>query len=493
MYKALGDAMAGENGYLSQKGYELYDTSGTTEDWSYNATGGLGFTFEIYCNHVPDPIDDRCSGNFHPTFPKTIAEYEGGTGSDAPPGGGGNREAYFLATEAAADPSKHSVLAGTAPPGAVLTLEKTFQTPTMNEPPSVEDHLETQMVVPGSGRFDYHINPSTRPLVAQPRGRVSQGPPSGPISFTGTPATAEPCGSAETDDPACFNDHPFEIVNPAGVDNDSATVRIEWSTPASDWDMFVYRDVNGNGVSDAGDVEVGKSTQGPTDNESTTFVRPEMPDGRLEAGKYVVRVVNFAAVEPYSGEISFGGPEEFVPARTETWKLTCSFAGQARVTQEILIDRGERRTLNLSACGQRVDPDTGRPVVSRCRGKVARLVGTAGPNRIVGTPRRDVIVTLGGDDTVRARKGSDLVCAGRGRDRVLGWLGRDRIAGGPGPDRIAGGPAADTLLGALGRDRLQGGRGNDRLRGGRGTDRCGGGRGPDRLSGCERNLRGRPR
>ena len=39
--------MAAENGYTSQKGFELYDTTGTTEDWSYFATGGLGFTFEI--------------------------------------------------------------------------------------------------------------------------------------------------------------------------------------------------------------------------------------------------------------------------------------------------------------------------------------------------------------------------------------------------------------------------------------------------------------
>ena len=56
-YKALGDDMAKHNGYFSQKGFELYDTTGTTEDWSYNATGGFGFTFEIYCG-APN-YDDR--------------------------------------------------------------------------------------------------------------------------------------------------------------------------------------------------------------------------------------------------------------------------------------------------------------------------------------------------------------------------------------------------------------------------------------------------
>ena len=69
----------GENGYASQHGYQLYDTTGTTEDWSYYATGGLGFTFEI---------GDL---GFHPPFAETVAEYRGTT-DDAT--GGGNREAY---------------------------------------------------------------------------------------------------------------------------------------------------------------------------------------------------------------------------------------------------------------------------------------------------------------------------------------------------------------------------------------------------------------
>ena len=50
--------MAKQNGYFTQKGFELYDTTGTTEDWSYNATGGFGFTFEIYCG-APNYDDGR--------------------------------------------------------------------------------------------------------------------------------------------------------------------------------------------------------------------------------------------------------------------------------------------------------------------------------------------------------------------------------------------------------------------------------------------------
>ena len=65
IYKALGDSMAANNGYASQTSYLLYDTTGGTEDWTYYATGGLGFTFEIGLN------------GFHPPYAETIAEYEG--------------------------------------------------------------------------------------------------------------------------------------------------------------------------------------------------------------------------------------------------------------------------------------------------------------------------------------------------------------------------------------------------------------------------------
>jgi hypothetical protein len=106
--------MAAENGYASQFGYQLYDTDGTTEDWSYNATGGLGFTFEI---------GDL---GFHPPFAETVAEWNGTT-DDAT--GGGNREAYYKAMENAADTAHQSLLRGKAPGGVVLRLKKSSRRP----------------------------------------------------------------------------------------------------------------------------------------------------------------------------------------------------------------------------------------------------------------------------------------------------------------------------------------------------------------------------
>ncbi|MDQ2675415.1 MAG: peptidase M14, partial [Actinomycetota bacterium] len=105
--KALAHSMAAENGYTAQRGYELYDTSGTTEDWSYNATSGFGFTFEIG------------PSAFHPNYQSVADEYTGNT--DSADGGGGNRAAYMKALRFAGKTKKHSLLKGEAPSGSHLT------------------------------------------------------------------------------------------------------------------------------------------------------------------------------------------------------------------------------------------------------------------------------------------------------------------------------------------------------------------------------------
>jgi len=155
LYKSLGDQMAAQNGYRSQYGYELYDTTGTTEDWSYYATGGLGFTFEH-------------GSSFHPAF-SNVPNYYFGSGSTA---GKGNREAYLIAAESTINPARHSVITGTGPAGAVLRLKKSFNTKTWNGT-NIPDVLNTTMTVPAGGTYTYHANPSTRPIVAQQGGTES--------------------------------------------------------------------------------------------------------------------------------------------------------------------------------------------------------------------------------------------------------------------------------------------------------------------------------
>ena len=154
LLKSLGDAMAAKNGYRSQHGYDLYDTSGSTEDWSYYATGGLGYTFEIGTDE------------FHPPYAEMAAEYAR------------NREAYLVALRSTADSARHAVLEGRARPGTVLRAHKELDGQTLPVLLDVagttgaavpfHDVLDTTMTVGDTGRFAWHVNPSTRPGAAAP-------------------------------------------------------------------------------------------------------------------------------------------------------------------------------------------------------------------------------------------------------------------------------------------------------------------------------------
>ena len=318
IYKALGARMAGENGYANQYGYELYDTTGTTEDWSYWSTGGLGFTFEI---------GDL---GFHPPFAETVAEWNGTT-EDAT--GGGNRAAYFHAQENTADATRHSVLAGQAPAGAVLRLKKAFQTPTYSGT-TFTDTLESTLKVGSGGTFDWHVNPSTRPLAIKSSGRPATGAPSASQQLGGRGGTV-PCANFDTPPASCYEDHLITVPSGTGIDNAKATVRIQWLTPASDYDMKVYRaDAAGNATGEP----VAESAQGTTAFEETALTEPR--------GRYVVRVVNFAAVEPWTGSVTFAGPQQ--GPQQETWTLFCEQPeGTIRSARQVLVNRGQRRALDL--------------------------------------------------------------------------------------------------------------------------------------------------
>jgi hypothetical protein len=65
-------------------------------------------------------------------------------------------------------------------------------------------------------------------------------------------------------------------------------------------------------------------------------------------GDYVVRVINYAALEPWTGKVTFEGPDPLKPAIKEAWTLTCeSPAGTARSARQVFVDRGQRVALDL--------------------------------------------------------------------------------------------------------------------------------------------------
>ncbi len=166
--RRVGDAVAEAAGYDSRLGFQLYDTTGTTEDDTYSATGGYGYTIEM------GPAD----GDFHMDYSTGVVDEWTGA-SAAARGGGGLGEALLVAAEAAADPADHAVLRGTAPAGRVLRLRKRFETLTSpfcagspvaacpggrRAPLSLADELDARTRVPADGVLDWHIGPSTRPF-----------------------------------------------------------------------------------------------------------------------------------------------------------------------------------------------------------------------------------------------------------------------------------------------------------------------------------------
>ena len=387
-YKALGDELSLHNGYFSQKSFELYDTTGTTEDWSYNATGGFGFTFEIYCGAPNYKTGDCNDPAFHPRFETMVKEWTGdsdqanhvkdpGRNEENPFGnvakfdGKGNREAYFVAAESTLNEARHSVIEGEAPAGATLRIKKTFKTETFPQPQPdgtkkpifFDDSLESVYEVGSTGAFRWHTNPSTRPIVAKERGERDGGEPAPPEMQSGAPAggsgtdpagedeVAGPCADANAPNSACWNEH--SIVVPATGDNRSANIRVVWSTPASDYDIKLFEDTNNDGNTGEGDKEVAVSENGATNEEEVGLTGSP----RLTPGvKYLLRVTNFAAGEPYDVEIRWNGPEPFKPAQVESFTMTCEVGGKVLQTTQVQVDRGQTTRPDLGECRRLAAP-----------------------------------------------------------------------------------------------------------------------------------------
>jgi hypothetical protein len=365
--KAIGDAMADEAGYTSQYGFQLYDTTGTTEDWNYAQQGAFGYTIEI------GPKD----GEFH--MPYETGFIDQWTGAYAGEGKGGLQEALLIAAESAADPNDHSVIEGTAPAGRTLRLKKEFTTPTSDvcdaaiEPPvyftggigqtilpqsrcvvprgveEVEDGLETTMQVPADGTFEWHVNPSTRPF--EKKGEVVLGEidtePSQAESHSGDGTEMRNGHILGPDDDSIQDEldprpeyRDFDVTVPEA--SQRLRVFLDIQQPDDDYDLYLYRREANGSLSDVSD----SATEAGLDEE-VIVERDALP-----AGQYVVRVANYIADGPWTLTIEQfeGQPDQVVPG-SEAWTLTCEDGdGTVIETQEVYVDRGQRASLNL-ACG----------------------------------------------------------------------------------------------------------------------------------------------
>jgi hypothetical protein len=333
--QTLGERMAAHTGYSNQFGWELYDTTGTTEDYSYNATGGYGYTFEI----GPD--------EFHPPFEEVVAEYTGDNDAarsvtpenahelttdaaddcagdphdhDHDHVGGGNREAFLVAFENAIDAATHSVIRGTAPAGATLTLERTGVFPLWDRS-FVADTVSTAMVVGEDGSFAYHANPSTRPFV-QSRKAPLLGEPKESFAETGFAAPLSTTSST------------FEVTEPADLIR--ATVR---TTIPVDGQVVSYAQFHLRLFAPDGTLVAQGTEFGPIN--SVSWMGPE-GDG-IPTGTYTLQVSNsIAATSLYDLEAATQDLlSDHTARRFEQWTMSCITEDGLLAQAGVSVERGQ--------------------------------------------------------------------------------------------------------------------------------------------------------
>ena len=152
--------MADATGYVSELGYAtLGNITGPSDDWFYYSQGTYGYTPELR------------GDNFHTSYANAVVGEYNGEGAQA---GEGLREAYLRAAEVAANPDDHAIVRGTAPAGRTLRLKRTTQLRTNQDLDGdgsvdlVPETFDLTLKVPASGRYEWHVNPSTRPLATAP-------------------------------------------------------------------------------------------------------------------------------------------------------------------------------------------------------------------------------------------------------------------------------------------------------------------------------------
>ncbi|MEA2168155.1 MAG: hypothetical protein QOF76_1455 [Solirubrobacteraceae bacterium] len=372
--KKLGDKMAGATGYTSEFGWQLYDTAGTTEDDTYAATGGYGYTIEL----------GPSGGLFH--GPYDINVIKQWTGDESGKANGGMHRALLLAAATAISPKSHAQLVGTAPPGNTLHITKKFDTLTskyclrgvdpavsnpatdntkcadaMKDPITLKDSMDTSMEVPKSGRFTWDIGQSTRPFV------------NGGATVQETKDKQPPIFTADGTPGAPTSDKDFEFKLPDQLGKDKVRVDVDISA-GEDYDLTVYKkEANGD------ETAVGSSGNTPGADESVMIDEP------VPGATYIARVNYFAggsgAYKVIVTQVSVAS--KLTTGHKEAYTLSCEDpGGKVLESYQLVIDRGQKVTLNLG-CGKGKSTDAAGHVLSTATGcKLPNTAPTIGCRKI---------------------------------------------------------------------------------------------------------------
>jgi hypothetical protein len=432
--KKLGDAMADATGYTSQFSWQLYDTSGTTEDWNYAAAGTFGYTIEI----GPE------GGQFHLPYQDGVVNEWTGNGKRP-----GLREALMLGAEAGADPANIATITGSAPSGRVLRLHKTFKTSTapicgfsdpsilsgicenQGDAETVNDQLDYTMTVPSSGTYSWGVGPSTRPFVAEKwelgdLQKLNEKKWDGTMPPDKNQDVLIPFSFSDADAAAAFKTDillEYDPGNAADLD-----LYIEWKDPVT------------------GEWRTVASSAGPAgQSEEATMIQPR-------PGDYQIRIVNFLAppATPYHVTLtnSSGSIKVTKSGITEAYRMSCETPeGQVLEAKDVTIGRGQQQNVDFTSCGSAAGSGTGDS---------GYVLGTKKRNGRLVISGRKVRLTKRGVARIRvlcprASDGCTGVLVLRSSKRVK--LGSKRFALKPGQRAVLGVRTNRTARSALARRR----------------------------------------
>jgi hypothetical protein len=108
-------------------------------------------------------------------------------------------------------------------------------------------------------------------------------------------------------------------------------VRIQWTNPENDWDLYV--------IDEDGQVVTQAASFGDNFEEAKLLDPPP--------GNYRAVVINYDQVDgspfdDWTGGVTFTAPTPAVPGTTEAWTLTCQRPGRSGVSaQQVTVARGE--------------------------------------------------------------------------------------------------------------------------------------------------------
>ena len=222
------------------------------------------------------------------------------------------------------------MLTGKAPKGATLRLRKQFPTPTWEG--SFIDNLNTTMKVGADGKYTWHVNQSTRPVVQDKLVEITEDEP---VRIADLRGRRRPRSARSVD-------HAFTVTE-SGID--LLEVDLDWPTP-DDLDLEVYKQERRR-LADRGRL-LGqlRGREGAR------------RDRRAGAGDYVLRVdqlrLHDADVHADRDAVRLDARvSETVPGLIENWTMTCEKDGRVLQQESVVVNRGKQAKVNWSECAAR--------------------------------------------------------------------------------------------------------------------------------------------